>query len=398
MICIKIEQQYIIDLVSYILFDITFDFNKYENIELDYKYIAKKIKEQKMDAIVYSAFEALKIDHPIVNFLKKRYVGTTVVSINQELEYQKLIELFTKNNIDFAPLKGTFTKRYYPNPNMRLMGDIDVLIPYDKRKEVHNLLLKNGYSNEKDSNLSSHHELFTHDKYGVFEIHFRLMSKKECKTDFLDDNVWSEISNHIISTEFNLVYQLAHYANHFANGGASFKSMLDIGLILLKEKMDEEKLKELLIKTDYYNFYCNIIQIFNTLFKQNVLSFENRLKEEEISEITDFIFKCGDFGFGEENNFNTTKTINGLSKKNKLGFFSKLSYMISLVCIPYSKFKELSKAVKYCPILLPFGWIVRFFKYAFTYKGRIKEKLQIINNVSKEDIEKYELINKFLNK
>lgn len=394
----RIEQQYIIDLISYILFNIPFNFNDYKDVELDYKYIAKKVKEQKMDAIVYNAFEALKIDHPIVNFFKKRYVGTTIISINQDLEYQKLIKLFEENNIDYVPLKGTFTKKYYPNSNMRLMGDIDVLIPYDKRKEVRKLLLNNGYSNEKDSGLSSHHELFVHDKYGVFEIHFRLLSKKECKTDYLDEHVWEEINNHHLSIEFNIVYQLAHYLNHFENGGASFKSMLDIALILSKDEIDTEKLQSLLHATGYYNFYNSITQVINSVFKQNVTNFENKLTEEEIVEITDFIFKCGDFGFGEENNFNTTKTINGLSKKKKFGFFSKLGYMISLVCIPYSKFKELSKVVKYCPILLPFGWIVRFFKYAFTYKGRIKEKLKIINHISKDDIKQYELVNKFLNK
>ena len=174
-------------------------------------------------------------------YLKKRYVGTTIISINQELEYQQLIQLFAENNIDYAPLKGTFTKRYYPNPNMRLMGDIDILIPYNKRKEVYNILLKNGYSNEKDPGLSSHHDIFTHGKFGVFEIHFRLLDDEKNKRNYLDENVWNEITNHSISTEFNLVYQLAHYANHFQHGGASFKPMLDIGLILLKEQIDEIK-------------------------------------------------------------------------------------------------------------------------------------------------------------
>lgn len=397
MILKKIEQEYIIDLVSYILFKNSFDYTKYNDVTLDYKYICKKVKEQKMDAIVYNAFESLKINHPYVNFLKKRYIGTTIASINQENEYQNLIKLFEENNIDYVPLKGTIMKHYYPKIEMRLMGDIDVLIPYDKRKIVHNLLLKNNYSDENDEGLSSHHELFTHDKYGIFEIHFNLLDEQCNARDYLNETVWNETHNHRFNNEFNIVYQLAHYANHFTHGGASIKSMLDIGLLLLNEDIDYEKLKILLIKTNYYNFYNNTLQIFNVLFKQNVKLFERKLTESEMIEIIDYIFKCGDFGLGEENNYNEVRIVNDLSKKKKITFFSKLSYIISQICIPYKQFKDLSKVVKYCPILLPFGWIVRLFKYTFTYKGRVKEKLKIINNVSQDDINQFGLIDKFLN-
>ena len=76
----------------------------------------------------------------------------------------------------------------------------------------------------------------------------------------------------------------------------------------------------------------------------------------------------------------------------------KLKYVISQICIPYSKFKELSNIVKYCPILLPFGWVVRFFKYLFTNKKQVKSKLNALNNLSNEHLKQFELINKFLNK
>ena len=172
MLDIKLEQQYIIDLVSYTLFDTPFDFNKYENKGLDYKYIATKIHEQKMEGLVYHAMSMLKINNNLYNHLHNIYMTILYTCVQQENEYQELIKLFEANNIDYVPLKGTFMKHYYPKMEMRLMGDIDVLIPTKEKNKAHRLLIQNKYTPKKYKIISTHHNVYSKGDFCTFEIHY----------------------------------------------------------------------------------------------------------------------------------------------------------------------------------------------------------------------------------
>lgn len=288
-------------------------------------------------------------------------------------------------------------KHYYPSSDYRLMGDVDILIHEDKRKDVNNLLINNGYTFEEDAH-SSHHDIYDHGKYGHFEIHFRLLDELNQKRDFIDENVWNYTNNHKFEIEFNILYLCAHYANHFKNGGASFKSMLDIALLLYKENIDFDKLKTLLIDSDLYEFYNNIVSIINYAFNQQFYQFENNLNDDEICQLINYLFVCGDFGFGEENNSDHIRLVNEMSKKKKINFFGKLGYILSQVCIPYRQFKHISKTIKYVPILLPFGWIIRLLKFMIFKKDRMKSRLSSIKNIKNEDIDNYQIVSKMLGK
>ncbi len=394
---IKKEQKYLLDLISFYLFDEPFDILSYPEKDLHLPYLKRLIKEQKMDGLIFCALEKLHLKNDLYYSLKNRYMQLVIYSTNQDNEYQQIIQLLDNHHIQYVPLKGSFMKNYYPHHENRLMGDIDILIPYEKRKEVHQLLLENGYSDAEDAQLSSHHEIFTHGAYGHFEIHFRLLDEECSARDYLDKIVWDETFNHQFTNEFNLVYQLAHYANHFTHGGASFKSFIDIALLLQKENMNEEKLYHLLKESKQISFYNHIAQLIEYIFPLKVLCFQKDLSNEQLNQIIDFIFRCGDFGFGKDNDFNYQRILYDFSSKKKITKASKLKYIILQVCIPYRKFKEISKTIRYCPILLPFGWLVRLIKYSFKYKGKVKEKLKNISKISNKDIEKYQLIHHFLN-
>ena len=54
---------------------------------------------------------------------------------------ETLFELFEKNGIYCMPLKGIRTKQFYPYPEFRTMGDLDILYKEDQTKK-----LKTGYA------------------------------------------------------------------------------------------------------------------------------------------------------------------------------------------------------------------------------------------------------------
>ncbi|MCI5744682.1 MAG: nucleotidyltransferase family protein [Erysipelotrichaceae bacterium] len=389
---VKRKYQNILNLVSFYLFNKQFDYSSFE--ELDEEAL-RIVHEQKMDTIIFSSLEKLNLKGSTYNALKDISYKMLLITTNQDFEYQNLCELFKQNSIDYIPLKGSFLKYYYPKIEDRLMGDIDVLIREKQKNEAYKLLLANGYES-KEKGISAHHDLFEHGRYGHFEIHFRLLDEDDSARNFLDENVWNYTHNHRMDNEFNLVYLLAHYANHFSHGGASFKSMIDIVLFLKNENFNKDTLYDLLIKTNYLTFYNNVIAIANKAFDLTLPSFANTLNDKQIDDLIDYIFKCGDFGFGKDNDYSYQRTIHDMSLMKNTSIFSKFIYIIKQICIPYKKFKVLSKTIKYVPILLPFGWIIRLIKYCFAHKNRVKEKLHNIKNVNKNDVLNYQLINQFL--
>ena len=244
------EQQFILKLVSNELFDVPFVFDNIDG--LDFEYIKKKVKEQKLDVIMLSALIKNNINNEYTNYLKKRQIQIILLTTNQEKEYRLLADLFDNNNIDYIPVKGTDMKDYYPSKDMRLMGDMDILIKENKRKEIYKLLTSNGYVLDGKLNSADHHDIYDHGKYGHFEIHFRLFSTGDKTMAYFDDNVWDNQDNHRLDDEFNVAYLCGHYAKHVRHGGGSYKSIIDIGLLMLKKNIDYDKLKDILIKSNLY--------------------------------------------------------------------------------------------------------------------------------------------------
>lgn len=48
--------------------------------------------------------------------------------MRQQHELSVIKSEFEKNGIDYAPIKGSVVREYYPRPELRTMGDADVLI------------------------------------------------------------------------------------------------------------------------------------------------------------------------------------------------------------------------------------------------------------------------------
>lgn len=70
---------------------------------------------------------------------------------------RRIADLFDANNISYILLKGISLAAFYPVPEYRQLGDVDI---YINDKEMFNranaLLLANGYT--KDDEISDHHK------------------------------------------------------------------------------------------------------------------------------------------------------------------------------------------------------------------------------------------------
>lgn len=74
----------------------------------------------------------------------KMQYGRIMLQSERQMEaVKKLLAAFEEHGIDYLPLKGCVMKPLYPQPEMRMMGDADILIrleQYDRIKPVMQML------------------------------------------------------------------------------------------------------------------------------------------------------------------------------------------------------------------------------------------------------------------
>ena len=150
---------------------------------------------------------------------------------------QILFGEFSRRGIDHVLMKGYVLKDYYPVPELRTFGDIDVVIRPEDREKCHVLMQELGYQVKADWE-----PVYSYTKpLEYYEFHTELLETDisdhlDCREYFRD--LW----DHTVSTgersfeftpEFHFLYLLAHLAKHVRGSGAGARMYLDLAAFIL---------------------------------------------------------------------------------------------------------------------------------------------------------------------
>lgn len=96
------------------------------------------IRRHHITALAYDGAErcGLSRQEPAVAKLFQAYCSSLVVSEGQQREIGRIFRAFDENGIDYLPLKGCNMMGLYPKPEMRTMGDADILIRMDQYSRI----------------------------------------------------------------------------------------------------------------------------------------------------------------------------------------------------------------------------------------------------------------------
>ena len=100
-----------------------------------------EINRHSVAALAYAGAVNCGLDKnsPEMKRLFQTYVKSMMISEGQMAQIRRLFAAFDAAGIDYMPLKGCKLKAMYPKPELRAMGDADVLIrmeQYDKIKPI----------------------------------------------------------------------------------------------------------------------------------------------------------------------------------------------------------------------------------------------------------------------
>lgn len=319
----------------------------------------------------------------IMQFLELATFKNISVSQNQLYALEQICKAFDENEIDYMPLKGSVLKFIYPKPEMRPMGDADILIRQEQYEKIRILMQKSGFTEGRESGYD-----YAWDKPSSLhlELHKHLVPVNYKDFYSYYDNPWRLAHNvknnrYILNDEDNYIFIFTHYAKHYRARGIGIRHILDIYVFLSQNKnMNFSYVDKELEKMGLLKFYKNTIHTINVWFG-----------EEHADTISDFItnkiFSSGSFGKSEYLNISNA-VITSKSAKSLRGI--KFKQLFNMIFLPYSNMCLLYPCLKKTPVLLPIFWVVRAVYAVFNKRKRIGYHIKNLKSLTDNEISQYQ--------
>ena len=256
-------------------------------------------------------------------------------------------------NVPYVILKGTSASQYYPHPEYRTMGDIDIITRREDFEEVLHQLDSLGYTISK---ADSNREVVLRKNGITIELHRRFASLNDPQqAEYLDTLIIENINTtHILPDLVNGLVILEHISQHLENG-LGLRQIIDWMMFVDKCLPDEAwaefepmankiGLKKLAITT------TKMCEIYLGLPEHAWCS---NAKLSLCDQLLSYVLECGNFG----------------NKKTSAEAISENAF--AYASTPKMAFKLLQNrgivnwklAQKY-RVLRPFAWIYQAVRYA----------------------------------
>ncbi|MBO5747362.1 MAG: nucleotidyltransferase family protein [Clostridia bacterium] len=332
-----------------------------ENVDVEKLY--KFASRQNIVSLIYSGLVNCGFDGQSAES-EQFFISTCqyVVTAGQQDDYiGEIFREFDANKIDYLPLKGTLLRELYPRPEMRAMGDADILIKVEQYDVIKPIMLRLGFTEDVESD----HELVWYKDSVMIELHKRLIpSYNKDYYKYFGDG-WNKAERCADSTRYqmtkedNLIYLLTHFAKHYRDAGIGIKHLVDIKLYLEKvPDIDFRYLKKQLEKLNLWEF-------FNNLQKTIAVWFDGGVEDEATRLITKTIMSGGAFGTAKASNVSAA-----LKDKKQGQTKNRFERFLIMVFPSYDRMSEKFPVLKKCPVLLPFLWVWRLFGVLFKKEKR----------------------------
>lgn len=351
--------------------------------EFDINEISKIAKRHQIITLVY--YGALKCGilptEQAMQEMFVRVVKDTMVDKKQNAEIIKLLDCFNKEKISYMPLKGVLLKKMYPKPEMRPMGDVDILINTAQYDEIKPIMQGLGYQETAESD----HELIWTKSGMCVELHKRIVSSynKDFYSYFGDGWKFAKNCNgtcYSMTEEDKFVYLFTHFSKHYRGTGIGLRHIVDLWVHKkYNPNMDESYIKNALKKLNLDIFYENILKTLSVWFDDG--------EQDAITEfITSVILSNGVYG-----NRQSTILASALKESKKTGNSKdvRVKRILGNAFPPYNIMKEKFPSLKKVPILLPLFWVVRIINTFLFKRKQLEGKINEYKIISSQQIDSY---------
>lgn len=330
------------------LFDI--DIKIPENV--NWEEVQKEAQLQAVDSLVYSGANKNGIEDEKFKASTTYQIFKNTKSFMMHANVAKALE---KAGIPCIIIKGAVSASFYPEPNLRPMGDTDVLVKRADLENAMKVLKKCGLETDKDitNAKTGHHIDFKKGKQRV-ELHYELPGFPD--NEMLDEvkklteDIW-ELSKKYETpcgeitgpSDFHHgLIMLLHMQEHMKKGGMGLRHLCDWS-VFVNNFSDEEFLnlfEEKLKKIGLWRFACLLSQAseYIGLPQKEWMGNEKELAQK----LLDDIISCGNFGRKDMHRVASQKytfaALNQKKKKSQAGQY--FDYGLKTTCEIWPFYKK----------------------------------------------------------
>ena len=360
-------------------------------------------------SIVYAQLQYTVALTPTQHHFHQYFLQDVFYSINRTFLLQEIAREFLSAGIIFICMKGSVFRDYYPIPELRSMGDVDLIIhPKDIKKADRIMTEVLGYRKFVD-----HQAVWTYilDQF-QFEIHNQMFYENLTNhVDYISyfDQVWDHChlapvfdvespNMYVPDEDFHFLYLMTHTAKHVINSGSGFRAYLDMVMMTraCKDRLDWSHIEEELEKLKLLEFTKVCFSCCEKWFDVQMPLEKKSLDEKLFREITEKTLRDGIFGFDNAENkpAASTKYIKHSTAPYTMAAIGKGIKKIfppyeDLQLVPWYSF------IDGRPWLLPVVWVYR---WGYCIVKKLRHSINLLTEPftkKKEVLERQELIGKW---
>ena len=300
-----------------------------------------------------------QIPQTVRNDIFSVYMQAVYRDSQQEYTKQQLVQKLTNANVSHVLLKGAVLKYDYPEPALRTMSDMDLLLyaeDFDRIAEVAKSLGAKAVSGD------GNHRNYVFPGRVAVEFHPNLLHHASAIGTGINPG-WqyakeqSGVSKELTEEGFYL-NTICHLAHHFVNGGVGVRFVLDVWVSrhLRKNQPDRAFVEADLTRFGLLDFAHNIEQLAEVWFGDLPTT-------PLLEELGEYILTSGSHGTEEQAMLNAMSLSGG----------SRASALWKKAFYPKAELEDRCPWCKGKPLLLPAAWCCRAY-LAITQHGHIIAK------------------------
>lgn len=362
---------------------------------VDYSRLFSVSREHNLLAIVYSVIKTADNKDIIPDDIYKKFEDAffeTIIRYDaQSAVKEKLDSILCENKIKHIFFKGAEIREYYPVPEVRAMGDIDILIQPEQRDTVRSLLTSNKFEVKNENG-----PVYDYVKDGVLiEMHTNLVNGRvgnSCADKYFKNAMEkAEYDGYrgSFDADYHFAYLITHIAHHFWFYGAGIKLILDLAVMQKHFEIDHIVVMEHMQKLGLEQFARVILTVCQKWFGIGI----DYGADTQVTE--KFITYFGAFGNSKRNNASIVQRKELEEGKHTSPFATRLRLLFP----SYSKIKDIPyiKFINGRPYLLPLAWIYRIvynIRYRRTFVMEVNSSIgsDITNTMAQKELAYFEEI------
>lgn len=316
-------------------------------------------------------------EHPLMRQMFVRYCGILRQSEQQLHALERIYRAFEENGIDYMPLKGANMKFLYPKPELRVMGDADILIRPEQYGRIIPIMESLGFAADGESD----HEYIWKSPELYLELHKRLIPTYNrdfytCLGDGWDYADCTAGTRYSMTEEDTFVYLFTHFSKHYRDGGIGCRHVLDLWVYLnAHPDMDRKDIRKKLESLQLWEFYENIRRLMGVWFC-------GEPENEKTSYISDFLFSSGSWGA-----LDVKVLSEALRNSRQKGSRSRLTYLWNRVFPKVWVLKREYPILNSAGVLLPVFWLIRPFHRLLAQPDLLKQQRKNLDTISARNLE-----------